>query len=116
MPRGTILGGPHHCLPVSKIFCIRRPRRRRSAVALTLLSSLLHCITMAGVSSTRTSGEKVNSSAEPSVQQEKEGFVSSTGPAPVTYDPSKESVWTRSGLNLESFKKAPGSSQYVYLE
>ena len=24
------------------------------------------------------------------------------------YDPSKESVWTRLGLNLESFKRAPG--------
>jgi hypothetical protein len=27
---------------------------------------------------------------------------------PMFYDPSKESVWTRIGLSLESFKRAPG--------
>ncbi|KAF8992150.1 APC amino acid permease [Cyathus striatus] len=26
------------------------------------------------------------------------------------YDPSKESIWTRAGLNLESFKRAPGTT------
>jgi amino acid transporter len=27
------------------------------------------------------------------------------------YDPSLESRWTRAGLNLESFKRAPGSTK-----
>lgn len=26
------------------------------------------------------------------------------------YDPSKESIWTRMGLNAESFKRAPGNT------
>jgi yeast amino acid transporter len=26
------------------------------------------------------------------------------------YDPSKESTWTRIGLSLESFKRAPGTT------
>lgn len=26
------------------------------------------------------------------------------------YDPSKESIWTRAGLNLESYKRAPGAT------
>jgi amino acid transporter len=26
------------------------------------------------------------------------------------YDPSKESVWTRLGLTVESFKRAPGTT------
>ena len=30
------------------------------------------------------------------------------GDYPTFYDPSKESVWTRIGLSLESFKRAPG--------
>lgn len=30
------------------------------------------------------------------------------------YDPSKESRWTRLGLSLESFKRAPGSTGYVH--
>ncbi|GJN89609.1 hypothetical protein Rhopal_002596-T1 [Rhodotorula paludigena] len=29
---------------------------------------------------------------------------------PEFYDPSKESVWTRMGVNLESFKRAPGAT------
>lgn len=29
------------------------------------------------------------------------------------YDPSKESAWTRAGLTLESFKRAPGTTGYV---
>lgn len=29
------------------------------------------------------------------------------------YDPSKESIWTRLGLSLESFKRAPGTTGYV---
>lgn len=32
---------------------------------------------------------------------------------PEFYDPSKESVWTRMGVNLESFKRAPGATGYV---
>lgn len=27
------------------------------------------------------------------------------------YDPSKESIWTRLGLNFESYKRAPGSTR-----
>jgi amino acid transporter len=26
------------------------------------------------------------------------------------YDPSKESIWTRAGLNFESYKRAPGTT------
>ncbi|KAK7454000.1 Amino-acid permease inda1 [Stygiomarasmius scandens] len=33
---------------------------------------------------------------------------STSADAPVFYDPSKESVWTRLGLSAESFKRAPG--------
>ena len=29
------------------------------------------------------------------------------------YDPSKESIWTRLGLTVESFKRAPGTTGYV---
>lgn len=29
---------------------------------------------------------------------------------PQFYDPSKESIWTRLGLNAESFKRAPGTT------
>ncbi|KAM0751784.1 hypothetical protein T439DRAFT_379874 [Meredithblackwellia eburnea MCA 4105] len=29
---------------------------------------------------------------------------------PAFYDPSKESIWTRAGLSLESYKRAPGST------
>lgn len=29
------------------------------------------------------------------------------------YDPSKESIWTRLGVNYESFKRAPGVTAYV---
>ncbi|KAK1230652.1 Amino-acid permease inda1 [Marasmius sp. AFHP31] len=38
-----------------------------------------------------------------------EGSASSTAPLEF-YDPSKESRWTRLGLNFESFKRAPGST------
>jgi amino acid transporter len=31
------------------------------------------------------------------------------------YDPSKESIWTRLGLSLESFKRAPGTTGSVFL-
>lgn len=27
------------------------------------------------------------------------------------YDPSKESIWTRLGVNWESFKRAPGTTR-----
>lgn len=30
------------------------------------------------------------------------------------YDPSQESKWTRLGLTLESFKRAPGTTAYVF--
>ncbi|KAL8283798.1 hypothetical protein RQP46_005230 [Phenoliferia psychrophenolica] len=33
-----------------------------------------------------------------------------TAVAPVLYDPSKESVWTRMGLSWESYKRAPGAT------
>lgn len=36
-----------------------------------------------------------------------------SAPAPVVYDPSKESIWTRLGVNAESFKRAPGTTGYV---
>jgi amino acid transporter len=29
------------------------------------------------------------------------------------YDPSLESKWTRAGLTMESFKRAPGTTRYV---
>jgi hypothetical protein len=32
------------------------------------------------------------------------------GVKPVVYDPSLESRWTRLGLNLESLKRAPGTT------
>jgi hypothetical protein len=31
---------------------------------------------------------------------------------PKFYDPSKESIWTRLGVNAESFKRAPGTTGY----
>ncbi|KAL0570909.1 Amino-acid permease inda1 [Marasmius crinis-equi] len=40
------------------------------------------------------------------------GSSSPTGPAEF-YDPTKESRWTRIGLSLESFKRAPGSTGYA---
>ena len=47
-------------------------------------------------------------------KQEKEVDTSSVSSAPVVkyefYDPSKESIWTRLGLSLESFKRAPGTT------
>jgi hypothetical protein len=33
--------------------------------------------------------------------------------SPELYDPSKESIWTRLGLTIESFKRAPGTTGYV---
>lgn len=33
------------------------------------------------------------------------------GYAEPTYDPSLESKWTRAGLTMESFKRAPGLTQ-----
>lgn len=32
---------------------------------------------------------------------------------PKFYDPSKESIWTRLGVSLESFKRAPGTTGYA---
>jgi amino acid transporter len=34
----------------------------------------------------------------------------SIGPHVEFYDPSKESIWTRLGVNFESFKRAPGTT------
>ena len=47
---------------------------------------------------------------------EKEAYTSSVesalpqGEKYEFYDPSKETVWTRLGLSLESFKRAPGTT------
>ena len=40
--------------------------------------------------------------------------VNSATPRVEFYDPSKESVWTRLGVNFESFKRAPGTTGYVF--
>ncbi|KAF5339711.1 hypothetical protein D9758_014909 [Tetrapyrgos nigripes] len=49
-----------------------------------------------------------------SKESEKIDYDSSSVPSPtdgpVFYDPSKESIWTRLGVNLESFKRAPGAT------
>lgn len=38
-------------------------------------------------------------------------YVSTTAaPQQQFYDPSKESFWTRAGLNFESYKRAPGTT------
>lgn len=40
--------------------------------------------------------------------------IVSNSPARIEfYDPSKESRWTRLGLNFESFKRAPGVTGFV---
>lgn len=39
--------------------------------------------------------------------------VARTTAAPAFYDPSQESVWTRLGLSMESYKRAPGSTGSV---
>ncbi|KAK7062687.1 Amino-acid permease inda1 [Paramarasmius palmivorus] len=45
------------------------------------------------------------------VMKEKLDSASSTSSHHIEfYDPSKESIWTRLGVNLESFKRAPGST------
>lgn len=41
------------------------------------------------------------------------GTPSIDGSSPF-YDPSKESIWTRLGVNFESFKRAPGTTGYVH--
>jgi amino acid transporter len=51
-------------------------------------------------------------------KHEKDVDSASVSSAPKTrvefYDPSKESVWTRVGLTFESFKRAPGTTGYVF--
>lgn len=38
-------------------------------------------------------------------------YISTTAaPQQQFYDPSKESIWTRAGLSLESYKRAPGTT------
>jgi amino acid transporter len=47
--------------------------------------------------------------SEKGLKQESSGKIQvSAVPQDEFYDPSKESVLTRAGLNLESFKRAPG--------
>ncbi|KAK4055504.1 Amino acid permease [Microbotryomycetes sp. JL201] len=46
----------------------------------------------------------------PVASKEQAETQTSTQAAPALYDPSKESRFTRLGLNVESFKKAPGST------
>ncbi|KAF8147988.1 APC amino acid permease [Crassisporium funariophilum] len=49
---------------------------------------------------------------DPKHEKDVETSSVSSGAAPRVefYDPSKESVWTRVGLNFESFKRAPGTT------
>lgn len=42
--------------------------------------------------------------------------ASSDSDGPIFYDPSKESIWTRLGVNFESFKRAPGVTGYAALK
>ena len=38
-------------------------------------------------------------------------YVSTTAaPQAQLYDPSKESIWTRMGISMESYKRAPGTT------
>lgn len=49
-------------------------------------------------------------------RNEKDVEASSEGSTPKNiqlYDPSQESIWTRLGVNFESFKRAPGVTGYV---
>lgn len=47
---------------------------------------------------------------------ESSSAVSQTGAKYEFYDPSKESIWTRLGVNAESFKRAPGTTGWVIPE
>lgn len=57
-----------------------------------------------GLSSKEKENGKKNGSGEPNVE------VTTVKKDHEIYDPYKESVWTRLGLNVESFKKAPGTT------
>jgi amino acid transporter len=49
--------------------------------------------------------------SEPKKQQIYEASnEGSIGPNVEFYDPSQESIWTRLGVNFESFKRAPGTT------
>lgn len=79
------------------------------------LPTLFHCHIMSEFDKT----EKDAKLFTPPVDEEYEkGNVEGTShivrPAEGLYDPSKESVWTRLGLTLESFKRAPGTTGYVF--
>jgi amino acid transporter len=53
---------------------------------------------------------------EPKSQEKYEvSSQESSGPQVQFYDPSKESIWTRLGVNFESFKRAPGTTGYVLI-
>ncbi|KAK7062877.1 Amino-acid permease inda1 [Paramarasmius palmivorus] len=48
---------------------------------------------------------------DPAKEKFEDSVSNVSGGAPIEfYDPSKESVWTRIGLSLESFKRAPGAT------
>jgi len=63
--------------------------------------------------------EKKEKTSTPPVEEQYEngtvklGTTHSGHPRQNLYDPSKESVWTRLGVTLESFKRAPGTTGYV---
>jgi amino acid transporter len=59
-----------------------------------------------------------NSNQEKKIYDETQAVVGSAHADPETqakveqvYDPSQESIWTRLGLNFESYKRAPGSTR-----
>jgi amino acid transporter len=59
-----------------------------------------------------------SSNPEKKIYDETQAVVGSANVDPETqakveqvYDPSQESIWTRLGLNFESYKRAPGSTR-----
>lgn len=58
--------------------------------------------------------EKYSSNNSNSDKNEDHYVTTTTADEPSEfYDPSKESIWTRLGVNFESFKPAPGTTGYV---
>ena len=49
---------------------------------------------------------------DPAKQEKYDVSSISSGPGARVefYDPSKETIWTRLGVNFESFKRAPGTT------
>ena len=88
-----------------------RRRRRRQTPFTTHESSTPHSPTMSELD------KKEKESTPPVEEQYEKGAVEGTThsvhPTQTLYDPSKESVWTRLGVTLESFKRAPGTTGYV---